>query len=132
LQTGPPIAAFVAEHRRDDDDGMGADMRSLLPFVVLVGVLPIVAFGVAAWLTDGAPFEPFAGADAETTGAAVREPVARADLRPANAHGAIAATAAVDPDRSRLRRLARDGDGTAALLLTILYEPYAGRRRPAP
>lgn len=121
-------------------------MRGLHLFALVIGVLPVSAFGTTVWLTSGAPFEPFdskAGSQPE----ALTERGHDGAKLPVNMPGIGAGATETshenraedtESDRDRLIRLARDGDTAAAILLTILEEPrgltaqQAGRAPPTP
>lgn len=91
-------------------------MRMSHLFVVLIGVMPTLAFTTTLWLTDGAPFRPLG------PGGMRALPGDRG--MPASAtESAIAAGAAGESNELRIRQALRAGDAGAAILLTILEYP---------
>lgn len=105
---------------------MGDDMRNLGPVALLLGAMPFLAFAIAFWFSDGAPFVP--PGDRGNPQAALPADAVRSDPYTKGAPAQRTDRAGdsvrdVDGDWLRLHRLARDGDAEAALLLTILDRP---------
>lgn len=117
-RTGLIRAAIGGDAANLDANRMGVEMRSSYLFTVLVGVMPLLAFTTTMWLTDGAPFEPYGGGAVHAAGSVAPAPAGTAPARPDEETTAVAGS----DDWSRLRRLARDGDTGAAVLLAILND----------
>ena len=100
-------------------------MRMSHLFVVLIGVMPTLAFTTTLWLTDGAPFRPLGPGGAQAPSGDRRIPAVATESATGRIAGpsAIAAGAARESNELWMRQALRAGDTDAAILLTILENP---------